>query len=93
MTIIGRVTDGGCAAGPKPRAGVAGVRIMLEDGSYAVTDRDGRYHFEGVMPGTHVVQLDDMTLPADRAVGRLRAATAAPPAAPSRASSTAAAAP
>ncbi len=40
---------------------------MLEDGSYAVTDRDGRYHFEGVTPGTHVVQLDDMTLPADRA--------------------------
>jgi hypothetical protein len=39
---------------------------MLEDGSYAVTDRDGRYHFEGVMPGTHVVQLDDMTLRADR---------------------------
>jgi protocatechuate 3,4-dioxygenase beta subunit len=23
---------------------------MLEDGSYAVTDRDGRYHFEGVCP-------------------------------------------
>ena len=28
---------------------------------------DGLYHFEGVMPGTHVVQLDDATLPADRA--------------------------
>ncbi|MEO7826238.1 MAG: hypothetical protein ABIR60_03785, partial [Allosphingosinicella sp.] len=27
------------------------------------------YHFEGVLPGTHVVQIDDMTLPADRAVG------------------------
>jgi hypothetical protein len=35
-----------------------------KDGSYAVTDRDGRYHFEGVAPGTHVVQLDDLTLPA-----------------------------
>jgi uncharacterized repeat protein (TIGR01451 family) len=67
MTILGRVTDGGCAADPKTAAGVAGVRVMLEDGSYAVTDRDGRYHFEGVLPGTHVVQLDDMTLPADRA--------------------------
>ncbi|HEX8225565.1 MAG TPA: hypothetical protein VF605_17270 [Allosphingosinicella sp.] len=67
MTILGRVTDGGCTADPAKAAGVAGVRVMLEDGSYAVTDRDGRYHFEGVTPGTHVVQLDDMTLPADRA--------------------------
>ncbi len=67
MTILGRVTDGGCEADPARAAGVAGVRVMLEDGSYAVTDRDGRYHFEGVTPGTHVVQLDDMTLPADRA--------------------------
>jgi uncharacterized repeat protein (TIGR01451 family) len=67
MTILGRVTDGGCQADPAKAAGIAGVRVMLEDGSYAVTDRDGRYHFEGVMPGTHVVQLDDMTLPADRA--------------------------
>lgn len=67
MTIVGRVVDGGCGADPAKAAGVAGVRVMLEDGSYAVTDRDGRYHFEGVKPGTHVVQLDDMTLPLDRA--------------------------
>ncbi|MGZ8284449.1 MAG: hypothetical protein ACXWUQ_02345 [Allosphingosinicella sp.] len=67
MTILGRVTDGGCGANPVTAAGVPGVRVMLEDGSYAVTDRDGRYHFEGVRPGTHVVQIDDMTLPADRA--------------------------
>ncbi|HEX8480598.1 MAG TPA: hypothetical protein VF650_01690 [Allosphingosinicella sp.] len=67
MTIIGRITDGGCGADPARAAGVAGVRVMLEDGSYAVTDLDGRYHFEGVAPGTHVVQIDDMTLPADRA--------------------------
>lgn len=67
MTILGRITEGGCAADPDKAAGVPGVRVMLEDGSYAVTDRDGRYHFEGVTPGTHVVQLDDMTLPVDRA--------------------------
>lgn len=68
MTIIGRVTDGGCQADPATAAGVAGVRIMLEDGSYAVTDQDGRYHLEGLKPGLHVVQVDDMTIPADRAV-------------------------
>jgi uncharacterized repeat protein (TIGR01451 family) len=68
MTIIGRVTEGGCTADPRAAAGVPGVRIMLEDGSYSVTDRDGRYHFEGVVPGTHVVQLDDLTLPVDRSI-------------------------
>ncbi|HEX5184059.1 MAG TPA: hypothetical protein VFW19_13040 [Allosphingosinicella sp.] len=80
VTIEGRVTDGGCPStslgtGGKPGPstslgtgrGLPGVRIMLEDGSYAVTDPDGRYHFEGVTAGTHVVQMDDTTLPADRA--------------------------
>jgi hypothetical protein len=36
---------------------------MMEDGSFAITDADGRYHFEGVVPGTHVVQVSRMTLP------------------------------
>ena len=36
---------------------------MLEDGSFAVTDADGRYHFEGLMPGTHVVEAQEVTLP------------------------------
>ena len=67
MTIVGRVTDGGCSVDSGKAPGIGGVRIMLEDGRYAVTDIDGRYHFEGVQPGTHVVQLDDLTLPADRA--------------------------
>ncbi len=62
MTIIGRITDGGCAVDPDKANGIGGVRVMLEDGSYAVTDPDGRYHFEGVLPGTHVVQLDPSTL-------------------------------
>ena len=66
MTVLGRVVDGDCRLDPTERPGIAGVRIMLEDGSYAVTDRDGYYHFEGLMPGTHVVQLDDASLPSDR---------------------------
>lgn len=64
MTIIGRITDGGCAA-DGAHNGIPGVRVMLEDGSFAVTDTDGRYHFEGVVPGTHVVQAVAETLPAD----------------------------
>jgi uncharacterized repeat protein (TIGR01451 family) len=62
MTIIGRITDGGCTVDPDAANGIGGVRVMLEDGSYAVTDADGRYHFEGVLPGTHVVQFDPSTL-------------------------------
>ncbi|AUX70915.1 hypothetical protein CHX26_08925 [Porphyrobacter sp. HT-58-2] len=63
MTIIGRITAGDCTLPERERSGIAGVRIMLEDGSFAVTDADGRYHFEGVVPGTHVVQVSRMTLP------------------------------
>jgi uncharacterized repeat protein (TIGR01451 family) len=62
MTIIGRVTEGTCDV-LRDRAGIPGVRVMLEDGSFAVTDKDGRYHFEGVVPGTHVVQAQHQTLP------------------------------
>lgn len=66
MTIIGRIADGGCGVDPGKAAGIAGVRVMLQDGSYTVTDEGGRYHFEGVRPGIHVVQIDPSTLPLDR---------------------------
>lgn len=66
MTIIGRITDGGCGVNPGKAKGVGGVRVMLQDGSYTVTDQDGRYHFEGVRPGLHVVQIDPSTMPLDR---------------------------
>ena len=63
ITIIGRITSGGCAVDPANAPGVPGVRVMLQDGSFSVTDADGRYHFEGVRPGLHVVQFDPTTLP------------------------------
>ncbi len=58
-TIVGRVLDG---CGDSGR-GIAGVRIFLEDGSYVVTDKNGMYHFAAVNAGTHVVQLDTVTVP------------------------------
>lgn len=45
-------------------AGIPGVRIWLEDGSYAITDADGRYSFADLRPRTHVAKLDRATLPA-----------------------------
>ncbi|MCC6480092.1 MAG: DUF11 domain-containing protein [Sphingomonadaceae bacterium] len=66
-TIVGRITEGGCSIDPRKAKGISGVRVMLEDGSYAITDIDGRYHFEGVVPGLHVVQVDPSTFPLDQA--------------------------
>lgn len=62
MTLIGRITAGTCDV-HENRVGIPGVRVMLEDGSFAITDIDGRYHFEGLVPGTHVVQAAENTLP------------------------------
>lgn len=44
--------------------GIPGVRIWLEDGSYAITDGQGQYSLAGLRPGTHVAKLDPATLPA-----------------------------
>jgi uncharacterized repeat protein (TIGR01451 family) len=66
MTIIGRITEGGCDIDPRKAPGIAGVRVTLEDGTYTVTDKDGRYHFEGIVPGIHVVQVDPSTFPLDQ---------------------------
>ena len=67
FTIIGRITDGGCNIDPGEASGIGGVRVMLQDGTYSITDRDGRYHFEGLRPGLYVVQIDPSTFPADLA--------------------------
>ncbi|MEM9624333.1 MAG: hypothetical protein AAF993_22020, partial [Pseudomonadota bacterium] len=60
--IVGQVFDGDCDASAP--GGLADVRIWLENGAFVVTDQEGKFHFEGVEPGTHVVQLDTATLPA-----------------------------
>lgn len=66
FSLVGRITDGGCAIDPRLAAGIGGVRVMLQDGTYTVTDKDGRYHFEGLVPGLHVVQVDPDSFPLDQ---------------------------
>lgn len=61
--LMGRVIGGACGGDDTTGPGIAGVRIYLEDGTFTVTDKKGRYHFEGLTPGTHVVQLDLDSLP------------------------------
>ncbi|MBC7946001.1 MAG: DUF11 domain-containing protein, partial [Burkholderiales bacterium] len=63
FTIIGRVVEGECDRAWDALKGVPNIRMLLEDGTYVATDVDGQFHFEGVRPGTHVVQLDLDSLP------------------------------
>ncbi len=43
--------------------GIPGVRLYLDDGSYVITDGEGKYSFYGVAPRTHSLRLDRITLP------------------------------
>ena len=63
--IIGRVyVDADEDGQPSPGdPGVPGVRLLLEDGTYVLTDIVGKYHLEGIRRGLHVLRLDGNTLP------------------------------
>ena len=42
--------------------GIPDVRIVLEDGTSATTDEDGKYSLYGLIPRTHVAKVDPTTL-------------------------------
>lgn len=43
--------------------GMPGVRLYLDDGTFAITDPDGRYSFYDLPPRTHALKVDPGTLP------------------------------
>ncbi len=43
--------------------GIPGVRVVLEDGTGAITDSEGKYNIINVRAGMHVVKVDWTTLP------------------------------
>jgi uncharacterized repeat protein (TIGR01451 family) len=43
--------------------GVAGVRIYLDNGTYAITDSQGKYSLYGLIARTHVAKVDATSLP------------------------------
>lgn len=70
--IVGRVfydRDGDGRQGNDPcggdtsEAGVANARLVLDDGTWVVTDEKGKYSISNVSPGTRVLRLDASTLP------------------------------
>ncbi len=44
--------------------GIPGVRLYLENGTFAITDSAGKFNFFGVTPQTHVLKLDTDSMPA-----------------------------
>lgn len=62
--LVGRVIIGSCDDKVEnDQFGLKNARIVLENGTYILTDKDGRWHADNIMPGTHVVQLDKDFLP------------------------------
>ncbi|MBL4710912.1 MAG: DUF11 domain-containing protein, partial [Gammaproteobacteria bacterium] len=62
--IVGRVIIGECDEDATLiNPGLPSVRVFMEDGTYAATDENGRFHFEGINPGTHIVQVDKASIP------------------------------
>jgi uncharacterized repeat protein (TIGR01451 family) len=67
--IVGKVymdCDGNSAQGSdggSRELGIPGVRLVMLDGSFIVTDNEGKYSLCGVKPQTHVIKVDRTTLP------------------------------
>ena len=60
--VFGRVYIADCE-GNVSGEGIGDVRIYQENGTYVVTDKDGMWHMEGQLAGSHVIQLDTDSLP------------------------------
>ncbi|MCK5182427.1 MAG: hypothetical protein KAQ73_07785, partial [Dehalococcoidia bacterium] len=67
-TVIGKVfrdinEDGKQKREDKQETGIGGVQIVMEDGTIVTTDADGKYHIPAILPGRHVLRIDERTLP------------------------------
>jgi uncharacterized repeat protein (TIGR01451 family) len=47
----------------KEELGIPGVRLYFQDGTYLVSDVEGKYSYCGLPPKTHVLKVDKTTLP------------------------------
>jgi uncharacterized repeat protein (TIGR01451 family) len=49
--------------------GIPGVRLYLQDGTYVITDSEGKYSLCGLAPRTQVLKVDPITLPRGARLG------------------------
>ncbi|MBL4760571.1 MAG: DUF11 domain-containing protein [Mariprofundaceae bacterium] len=47
----------------REEVGIPGVRLYMEDGTYVITDAEGKWSLYGLNPRTHVFKVDAITLP------------------------------
>lgn len=66
-TVFVDANDNGVQDPGEP--GVPGVRLILEDGTYVITDAQGKYSLYGLKPLTHVIKVDPYTLPSGAKLG------------------------
>ena len=71
----GVFTNDGCVAGKvfvdcnnnhiqdAEELGVPNVRMYMEDGTYFITDSEGKYSYCGLSPKSHVITIDMLTMP------------------------------
>ncbi len=59
-TIIGKVFDDRDGDGKQSEgeAGIGGAMVVLDNGSYVLTDEYGRYHFPAVVPGHRLLKIN-----------------------------------
>ena len=64
-TILGKVFNDKNSDGWQDEGedGVAGVMVVLDDGTYVLTDSHGRYHFPAVTPGQRMLKINAQSLP------------------------------
>jgi len=64
--IVGKVFQDCNGNGMQDRGelGIPGVRLYLDDGTFAITDGEGKYSMYGVPGRTHILKVDNYSLPA-----------------------------
>lgn len=72
-TILGKIfldrdgnrvqNQGKTEDGNSDEPGIPQVVIYLEDGTRVITDKNGKFSLAGILPGTHVLRVDETSLP------------------------------
>jgi len=63
--IVGKVAIQYDSAGSRRELGIPGVRVLLSDGTAAITDEEGKYSIAGLAAELYVLRVDRTTLPPD----------------------------